>query len=59
MGGMRAAVRPRRFIEAADSAWLFDNSGVEPELVGRMDEGVLRWNEEVPVELFARMTNRS
>lgn len=44
------------FMEAADSAWLFDNSGAEPELVGRKDGGVLRLSEGVPDELLTRLS---
>lgn len=44
------------FMQAADAAWLFDNSGPEPELVGKKDGGVLRLSEGVPAELLERLS---
>lgn len=44
------------FMQAVDAAWLFDNSGTEPQLVGKKDRGVLRLSEGVSPELLRRLT---
>jgi predicted ABC-type ATPase len=43
------------FLNAADAAWIYDNSGDRPELVGKKDRGVLRLSEGMPGELLDRL----
>lgn len=59
-----AKVRERRvrsfdqlqwFLTAADAAWIFDNSGAEPRLVGRKLDGVTTLSSSIPDELLGRL----
>ncbi|MDF2495055.1 zeta toxin family protein [Sphingomonas sp.] len=53
-----AARRLRSFEQAgwsfaeADAAWVFDNSGAEPKLVGRKEADMIRISSDMPDELF-------
>ena len=47
------------FLEAADAAWLFDNSGAEPRLVGRKQGDVLQLSEGLPAEIMDRLTSQA
>lgn len=63
-----AKVRERRtrsfeqlgwFLRAADAAWLFDNSGAEPKLVGRKRGELLQLSDAVPAEIMERLTSQA
>jgi predicted ABC-type ATPase len=40
------------FFEHADAAWVFDNSGAEPKLVGRKEKDRVLISSSIPAELF-------
>lgn len=40
------------FFDQADSAWVFDNSGAEPELVARKADGKTSISSRLPTDLF-------
>lgn len=48
----------RWFLERAHSAWMFDNSGEKPELVGRKEAGRLTLGDGVPSDLLRRILDR-
>jgi predicted ABC-type ATPase len=41
------------FLEQADYAWLFDNTGEEPRLIGRKSDGVVTLDESAPGSIIA------
>lgn len=43
------------FLAAADAAWIFDNSGAEPRLVGRKQAGATTLSSSMPDELLDRL----
>ncbi|EZP56738.1 AAA family ATPase [Sphingomonas sp. RIT328] len=47
------------FLEAADAAWLFDNSGAAPRLVGRKQDDLLQLSEGIPAEIVDRLTSQA
>ena len=47
------------FLRAADAAWLFDNSGAEPRLVGRKQGELLQLSDAVPAEIMERLTSQA
>lgn len=46
------------FLERAGSAWLFDNSGDAPDLVGRKEAGRLTLGDGMPPDLLRRIVDR-
>ena len=43
------------FFDAADAAWVFDNSGSEPELVARKEPGRIFLSARLPAEIKQRL----
>ena len=47
------------FLATADSAWIFDNSGISPALVGRKIDGHLTLRADLPVELIGPLSSQA
>ena len=45
------------FFDAADEAWIFDNSTSEPELVGRKEPGKIALSAKMPADLMQSLLN--